>query len=96
MGYRYSGSDSTHDKTTNEEAEQIDELKKSTLASYVNKASNDATKHSYMAGKTSDVDKAAKASQRIRGVMQATNKLAKEEFSDDELARLEEIAKQFD
>jgi hypothetical protein len=84
------------DSSMKEEAEQIDELKKSTLASYVNKASNDATKHSYMAGKTSDVDKAAKASQRIRGVMQATNKLAKEEFSDGELARLEEIAAKFD
>jgi hypothetical protein len=83
------------DSSMKEEIEQIDELKKSTLASYVNKASNDATKHSYMAGKTSDVDKAAKASQRIRGVMKATTKLAKEEFSDDELARLEEIAKQF-
>ena len=79
-----------------EEAEQIDELKKSTLASYTKKASNDATKHSYMAGKTGDVDTAAKASKRIRGIDMATNKLAKEEFSDAELARLEEIAAKFE
>lgn len=78
-----------------EDVEQIDELKKSTLASYTKKASNDATKHSYMAGKTGDVDTAAKASKRIRGIDMATNKLAKEEFSDAELARLEEIAAKF-
>ena len=84
------------DTGMNEEVEQIDELKKSTLASYTKKASNDATKHSYMAGKTGDVDTAAKASKRIRGINMATNKLAKEEFSDDELARLEEIAAKFE
>ena len=90
------GFDEPRVKATNEEAEQIDELKKSTLASYTKKASNDATKHSYMAGKTGDVDTAAKASKRIRGIDMATNKLAKEEFSDAELARLEEIAAKFD
>jgi len=69
-------------KTTNEEVEQIDELEKSTLASYVKKASDDATKHSYIAGKSGDVSKAAKASQRIRGIMKATDKLAKEEVEE--------------
>lgn len=62
------------------EEEQIDELKKSTLASYVSKASDDATKHSYLAGKSSSVDKAAKASQRIRGIATAAKKLAKEDY----------------
>lgn len=84
------------DNGMKEEAEQIDELKKSTLASYTKKASNDATKHSYMAGKTGDVDTAAKASKRIRGIDMATNKLAKEEFSDDELARIKEIVAKFE
>ena len=83
-------------KLHTEEVENIDELKKSTLASYTKKASNDATKHSYMAGKTGDVDTAAKASKRIRGIDMATNKLAKEEFSDTELARIEAIAVKFD
>ena len=63
-------------KAVKEESEQIDELKKSTLASYISKASDDATKHSYLAGKSADVDKASKASQRIRGIATAAQKLA--------------------
>lgn len=63
-------------KAMKEDVEQIDELKKSTLASYINKASDDATKHSYIAGKTGNVDTASKASQRIRGIATAAQKLA--------------------
>ena len=79
-----------------EEVEQVDEVSKATLGSYVKKASDDATKHSYMAAKTGNLDTAAKASKRIRGIAKATDKLAKESFSQEELDRLEEIAKKFD
>jgi len=74
------------------EDEQLDEVSKSTLGSYVKKASDDATKHSYMAAKTGDLDTAAKASKRIRGIAKATDKLTKEDFTADELARIDEIA----
>jgi hypothetical protein len=78
-------------KVAKEEVE-LDELSKSTLGSYVKKASDDATKHSYMAAKTGDLDTAAKASKRIRGIAKATDKLTKEDFTADELARIDEIA----
>jgi len=71
---------------------ELDEVSKSTLGSYVKKASDDATKHSYMAAKTGDLDTAAKASKRIRGIAKATDKLTKEDFTADELARIDEIA----
>jgi len=71
---------------------ELDEVSKSTLGSYVKKASDDATKHSYMAAKTGDLDTAAKASKRIRGVAKATDKLTKKDFTADELARIDEIA----
>lgn len=74
------------------EDEQLDEVSKSTLGSYVKKASDDATKHSYMAAKTGDLDTAVKASKRIRGIAKATDKLTKEDFTADELARIDEIA----
>jgi hypothetical protein len=74
------------------EDEQLDEVSKKTLGSYVKKASDDATKHSYMAAKTGDLDTAAKASKRIRGIAKATDKLTKEDFTADELARIDEIA----
>jgi hypothetical protein len=52
-----------------------------------------ATAHSYMAGKTGDVDTAEKASKRIRGIQKATNKLITQgDFTSDELARIDEIA----
>jgi hypothetical protein len=78
-------------KVAKEEVE-LDEVSKSTLGSYVKKASDDATKHSYMAAKTGDLDTAAKASKRIRGIAKATDKLTKEDFTADELARIDEIA----
>jgi hypothetical protein len=79
-------------KVAKEEVE-LDELSKKTLGSYVNKASNIATAHSYTAGKTGDVDTAEKASKRIRGIAKATNKLITQgDFTSDELARIDEIA----
>jgi hypothetical protein len=75
------------------ENEQLDELSKKTLGSYVNKASNIATADSYMAGKTGDVNTAEKASKRIRGIAKATDKLITQgDFTSDELARIDEIA----
>lgn len=71
---------------------ELDEVSKKTLGSYIKKASDDATKHSYMAAKTGDVDTAAKASKRIRGIGKAVDKMSEEDFSADELARIDEIA----
>lgn len=69
---------------TPEEAESIDELKKSTLASYAKKATDDATYNSFVAGSLSAKDPERlvhdkKAMKRQTGVFQAINRLAKEE-----------------
>jgi len=93
---REKGIETASKKIHKEEVEQVDEVSKATLGSYVKKASDDATKHSYMAAKTGNLDTAAKASKRIRGIAKATDKLTKESFSQEELDRLEEIAKKFD
>jgi hypothetical protein len=66
------------------EEEQIDELKKSTLASYAKKATDDVSYHSFMAGTMSSKDperltQDKKAMKRQAGVIKAVNKLAKEE-----------------
>lgn len=70
----------------------LKEVSKSTLGSYIKKASDDATKHSYIAAKTGNLDTVSKASKRIRGIAKATDKLTKEDFSSEELARIDEIA----
>jgi len=76
-----------------EEIDQLDELSKKTLGSYVNKAGNDISLKSYNTGKTGNVDTAAKASKRIRGIQKATDKLITQgDFTSDELARIDEIA----
>jgi hypothetical protein len=67
-----------------EEAEQIDELKKSTLASYAKKATDDVSYHSFMAGTMSSKDperlvQDKKAMKRQAGVIKAVDKMAKEE-----------------
>jgi hypothetical protein len=79
-------------KAMKEEVEQLDELSPKTLGSYVKKASNDVSKDSYIAAKTGDVDTAAKASKRIRGIGKAVDKMSEQDFSADELARIDEIA----
>ena len=68
----------------NEEVDQIDELKRSTLASYAKKATDDVSYHSFSAGTLSatdpdrlKVDK--KAMTRQAGVSKAIDRLAKEE-----------------
>ncbi|MDC3266395.1 hypothetical protein OAU13_00550 [bacterium] len=72
-----------------EEAEQIDELKKSTLASYAKKAADEVSYHSFTAGTMSSKDPERletdkKAMKRQRGVEKAIDKLAKEEVELDE------------
>ena len=69
--------------------EQIDELKKSTLASYAKKATDDVSYHSFTAGTMSakDPERLAqdkKAMKRQSGVIQAIDKLAKEDVELDE------------
>jgi hypothetical protein len=66
------------------EEEQIDELKKSTLASYAKKATDDVSYHSFVAGTMSAKDperleQDKKAMKRQTGVIKAINKLVKEE-----------------
>ena len=68
------------DEEVDLDEEQLDELKKSTLANYINKAS----KKSYHAGYISGEGKYKKqadeyASKRLKGIERATSKLAKEE-----------------
>lgn len=86
-----------------EEVEQIDELKKSTLASYVNKSAQSQGHASWKAGQADtknykEFDKhMSTINKRAKGIKTATDKLQKEEvqLSDAELARIEEITKGF-
>jgi hypothetical protein len=73
-------------KKQNEEVEQIDELKKSTLGSYIKKASKDTAVHGFAIGdsiankKWSTGAKAGDmADKRIKGISKATDRLTKEE-----------------
>jgi len=71
-----------------EEVEQIDELKKATLASYIDKAADsvkskkDAAANMYRFTKqvTSAMKKSAEGDKRIEGIKSATKRLAKEEI----------------
>jgi len=74
------------------EEEQIDELKKSTLASYAKKAADEVSYHSFTAGTMSPKDPERletdkKAMKRQRGVEKAVDKLAKEEVELDEISQ---------
>ena len=75
------------------EDEQIDELKKSTLASYAKKATDDVSYHSFMAGGMSAKNpqrlaQDKKAIKRQTGVIKAIDRLAKEEVEQVEEGRL--------
>jgi hypothetical protein len=84
---RHKGIETAVSKLTREESEQIDELSKKTLGSYVKKASEEGATSAYMAGtghkrNTTDVNKDAhhkKAYKRLTGINKAATKLAKEE-----------------
>jgi hypothetical protein len=70
-------------KTTKEEVEELDELSKKTLGSYVTKAAYDTAAHAARFGadqKTKKGDSSfVKAHQRLYGIKKASDKLAKEE-----------------
>jgi hypothetical protein len=96
-------------KQRNEEVEQIDELKKSTLASYTKKAAKDVAKRSDVLGQNLSkvfepgmldrYNKYKKKTEKRQGMIdKAVDKLAKEEieFTDEELERIESIAAQLD
>jgi len=82
-------------KMNKEEVEQVDELSKKTLGSYVNKAvANKGMNDRYSAGKPAgDKESDKVAAQRAAGIKMAVKKLAKEEvqFSPEELERIEAI-----
>ncbi len=83
---RAAGVDRAKDRLA-EEVEELDELKKSTLASYVKKAAGDAVTKAYRAGDVRDKDSGKnymKALGRQIGISTATSKLAKEEVELDE------------
>jgi hypothetical protein len=73
----------------NEEIENLDELSKKTLGSYIKKATGDAMTKSFKAGDVRDkdsTDNRLKAMGRQMGIAKATNKLTKEEVDLDEAA----------
>ena len=86
--------------------EQLDELSKATLASYIKKASGGvkgAAAHAYIAGGATGADEVSKkksfdtAQKRLKGVRTAVDKLAKEEVEEilasEEFAQLDELSK---
>ena len=64
-------------KEVKEESEQIDELSKATMGSYVNKSAKDAVDRTAQEVETGEIDKMA--DKRMKGIKLATKKLAKEE-----------------
>jgi hypothetical protein len=90
---RHKGISTAVNKLTKEESEQIDELSKATLGSYVKKATNQAFSRGYSGGamtvrgdmnRDSEEEKAGeknvhKAIKRVSGVTKAVNKLTQEE-----------------
>jgi len=88
-----------YDAKMHEEVEELDELSKQTLASYVNKAGDSRTVQGYTMAKSNSTAIKKRALNRdvnrMTGIRRATNRLAKEEveLSADEIARLEEISK---
>jgi hypothetical protein len=90
---RHKGIETAVKKLTKEDAEQIDELSKATLGSYVKKASNQAFSKGFTGGsmmvrgdmnRDSEYEKAGeknvhKAIKRVSGVTKAVNKLTQEE-----------------
>ena len=70
-----------------EETEELDEISKKTLGSYVTKASYDAAKHAARYGGGSKPGAFVKAHQRLAGIKKASDKLTKEEVEQlDELS----------
>ena len=71
-----------------EEAEQIDEISKSTLGSYIKKAADNKAVNDRYAGRTGDRESYAISDKRDQGIKRAVDKLTKEEVEDlDEVSR---------
>lgn len=82
---RMSGISRATDRLTKEEVEELDELSKKTLGSYVKKATGDAVTKAYKAGDVRDKDTTKnymKALGRQIGISKATSKLTKEEVEE--------------
>jgi hypothetical protein len=71
-------------RVVKEEVEHIDELKKSTLASYAKKAANSMDTHAYHAYRHQDDGDYDKKEKRKQGISKAVDRLAKEEVELDE------------
>ena len=67
-----------------EEVEELDELSKKTLGSYVKKASDDRAQNAFNVGKSGKIN--FKGLKRRQGINRATNKLTKEEVNLDEVS----------
>jgi hypothetical protein len=84
-------------KKVAEDVEELDELSKKTLTSYVKKAAGDAVTKAYRAGDVRDKDSGKnyiKALGRQIGISTATNKLTKEEAAWPVFARIQEKVNQ--
>lgn len=84
--------DANYDVAYNESVEQIDEISKKTLGSYVKKASYDAASNAAKFGANQPDKKGGsafvKAHNRLRGIAKATDRLTKEEVEElDEISR---------
>jgi hypothetical protein len=97
---RSSGIDKAATKLAKEEVEEISELKKSTLASYVKKAAKDSVVQGFAIGdaiKSKNWSAGAKAGDkskaRVKGVERAVDRLAKEEVKDEYTRKVEKYLK---
>ena len=68
-----------------EEFDQLDELSKATLGSYIKKASDDRAQNAFNVGKSGKIN--YKGLKRRQGINRATNKLTKEEVNLDEVSK---------
>lgn len=87
----------TKETVTTEDVEELDELSKKTLGSYVKKASYDSASKAYKAGDVRDKDSSKnylKTLGRLSGISTATNKLTKEETGWPVFARIQEKVNQ--
>lgn len=80
MGKRQKGIETAVSKLTKEESEQIDELSKKTLGSYVKKAADSTRVNTRWAARTGDRDAEDIVDKRRKGIEKAADKLTKEEI----------------
>lgn len=71
-------------KLTKEEVENLDELSKATLGSYVKKANDDSNTHSRFYGRWREKEDGVKVDKRVKGIGTAIKKLTKEDVDLEE------------